>query len=60
MRVEVNFLFSFPNTQENDMKETFKYLNLSLSAYAFGYGCGFIKDNRPEAKDLQNFHTFPP
>ncbi len=37
------------------MNETFKYLNLSLSAYAFGYGCGFIKDNRPEAKDLQNF-----
>ena len=26
--------------------------NLSLSAYAFGYGCGFIQDDRSDAADL--------
>lgn len=28
--------------------------NLSLSAYAFGYGCGFVKDNRASAAGVQN------
>ena len=31
-----------------------KFKNLSLSAYAFGYGCGFIKDKRENAKGVQN------
>jgi hypothetical protein len=55
MLVEVNFLFSSLNTPDCNMEKKSKYSNLSLSAYAFGYGCGFVKDNRPEAKDLQNF-----
>ena len=28
--------------------------SISLSAYAFGYGCGFVKDDRDEAKGVQN------
>lgn len=31
-----------------------KFRNLSLSAYAFGYGCSFIKDNRESAAGVQN------
>lgn len=31
-----------------------KCKNLSLSAYAFGYGCGFVKDSRENAIGLQN------
>uniref|UniRef100_UPI0040482305 sugar phosphate isomerase/epimerase family protein n=1 Tax=Algoriphagus sp. TaxID=1872435 RepID=UPI0040482305 len=31
-----------------------KYKNLSLSAYAFGYGCGFVKDSRENAFGVQN------
>jgi hypothetical protein len=31
-----------------------KFKNLSLSAYAFGYGCGFIKDKRECAIGVQN------
>ncbi len=31
-----------------------KYKNLSLSAYAFGYGCGFVKDSRENAIGVQN------
>jgi hypothetical protein len=31
-----------------------KYKNLSLSAYAFGYGCGFVKDSRENAIGIQN------
>jgi 3-oxoisoapionate decarboxylase len=31
-----------------------KFSNISLSAYAFGYGCGFIKDNRESAAGVQN------
>ena len=31
-----------------------KCKNLSLSAYAFGYGCGFVKDSRENAIGIQN------
>ena len=31
-----------------------KFKNLSLSAYAFGYGCGFVKDFRENATGVQN------
>jgi sugar phosphate isomerase/epimerase len=31
-----------------------KFSNISLSAYAFGYGCGFIKDIRQSAIGVQN------
>ncbi len=31
-----------------------KCKNLSLSAYAFGYGCGFVKDSRENAIGVQN------
>ena len=31
-----------------------KCKNLSLSAYAFGYGCGFVKDSRENATGVQN------
>jgi hypothetical protein len=31
-----------------------KFKNLSLSAYAFGYGCGFVKDSRENAIGVQN------
>lgn len=31
-----------------------KFRNISLSAYAFGYGCGFVKDNRSNALGMQN------
>ena len=31
-----------------------KFNNLSLSAYAFGYGCGFVKDSRVNAIGVQN------
>jgi sugar phosphate isomerase/epimerase len=30
-----------------------KFSNISLSAYAFGYGCGFIKDIRQSANGVQ-------
>lgn len=30
--------------------------NLSLSAYAFGYGCGFVKDRRADAAALQSLN----
>ncbi len=40
--------------REFKMENNKKYHNLSLSAYAFGYGCGFVKDNRVEAVGLQN------
>jgi sugar phosphate isomerase/epimerase len=36
------------------MENNRKYRNLSLSAYAFGYGCGFVMDSRVEAFGLQN------
>ena len=31
-----------------------KCKNLSLSAYAFGYGCGFVNDSRENATGVQN------
>jgi sugar phosphate isomerase/epimerase len=40
--------------QEFKMNPKLKYANISLSAYAFGYGCGFVKDDRDEAKGVQN------
>ena len=40
--------------QEFKMTYKFKFANISLSAYAFGYGCGFVKDVRDEAKGVQN------
>lgn len=36
------------------MGKSTKFSNLSLSAYAFGYGCGFVNDNRAEAMGVQN------
>lgn len=36
------------------MTNTAKFSNISLSAYAFGYGCGFIKDIRQSANGVQN------
>lgn len=36
------------------MTHTAKFSNISLSAYAFGYGCGFIKDFRQSANGVQN------
>lgn len=36
------------------MSNTYKFSNISLSAYAFGYGCGFIKDIRQSAIGVQN------
>ena len=36
------------------MEQKTKFANLSLSAYAFGYGCGFVNDTRLEAKGFQN------
>ena len=53
MRVVVNFLYNFQNMQEFKMNPKLKYANISLSAYAFGYGCGFVKDDRDEAKGVQ-------
>ena len=49
-----NFLFNFQNMQEFKMTSKLKFTNISLSAYAFGYGCGFVKDARDEAKGFQN------
>jgi hypothetical protein len=40
--------------QEFKMTSKLKFANISLSAYAFGYGCGFVKDDRDEAKGVQN------
>ena len=54
MLVAENFLFNFQNMQEFKMTYKFKFANISLSAYAFGYGCGFVKDVRDEAKGVQN------
>ena len=54
MLVAVNFLFNFQNMQEFKMTSKFKFTNLSLSAYAFGYGCGFVNDARDEASGVQN------
>jgi len=54
MLVAENFLFNFQNMQEFKMTSKFKFVNISLSAYAFGYGCGFVKDVRDEAKGVQN------
>ena len=54
MLVVENFLFNFQNMQEFNMTSKTKFANISLSAYAFGYGCGFVKDIRDEAKGFQN------
>jgi len=40
--------------QKFNMEKNRKYHQLSLSAYAFGYGCGFVNDSRAEATGLQN------
>ena len=40
--------------QEFKMTSKLKFTNISLSAYAFGYGCGFVKDARDEANGVQN------
>ena len=54
MRVAVNFLYNFQNMQEFKMTSKLKFTNISLSAYAFGYGCGFVKDDRDEAEGFQD------
>jgi sugar phosphate isomerase/epimerase len=40
--------------QDFNITSNLQFANLSLSAYAFGYGCGFVYDARDEAKDFQN------
>jgi sugar phosphate isomerase/epimerase len=54
MQVVENFQYNFQNMQEFSMTSKLKFANISLSAYAFGYGCGFVTDSRDEASGVQN------
>ena len=54
MLVAENFLFNFQNMQEFKMTSKLKFSNISISAYAFGYACGFVNDTRDEASGIQN------
>ena len=53
MQAVENLLCSLPNKHMKKMNDIASYKNLSLSAYAFGYGCGFVKDSRENAAQFQ-------